>query len=211
MASAQVKRLVVSVGGLLTAGCLAVAAGWAMLSGFHQVPAAEPGPHPGDPHLARAIATRAPVGEPDQLPIDALSIPALKIRATMVAVTITDHDFPVPADPATVGISTTGAPLCAVRGTTLVAGHVASRGVQGALWPLAAVRKGALLHVHCADGSLATYQATGTPTTPLKQDLDPALDTTRGPHRLVVVTCGGPVMANGHYRDNVVAEFTRLR
>lgn len=210
MAGTQVRRLVVSVSGLLAGGCLVGAAGWAMLSGFQQVPAAEPGPHPGDPQLARAIATRAPVAEPDQLPFDALTIPALKIRATMVEVTITDHNFPVPADPATVGISSTGAALCAARGTTLVAGHVFNRGVQGALWPLAAVKKGAKLHVHCPDGSLATYRATGTPTTPEKQDLDPGLDTTGGPHRLIVITCGGPVMANGHYRDNVVAEFTRV-
>lgn len=204
-----VKRLAVRVGGLLTGGCLAGAAAWAMLSGFQQVPAAEPGPHPGDPQLARAIATMATVGEPDQLPTDALSIPALKIQATMIAVTITDHDFPVPADPARVGISTTGAALCAARGTTLVAGHVVNHKVMGALWPLAALRKGVKLFVHCPDGSLATYQATGTPTTPRKQELDPGLDTTSGPHRLIVITCGGPVMADGHYRDNVVAEFTR--
>ena len=40
-----------------------------------------------------------------------------------------------------------------------------------------------------------------------KDELPTDIFNASGERRLVVVTCGGPVMANGHYRDNVIVSF----
>lgn len=213
-------RGVFAAGSLVVAVVLAAFSVWLMVRGGEStvevagpsVVADEPGPLPGDSSVSEAIATLPPVPEPEQLTADSLSIPSLKIQAPIVPVTIANPDavvreVPVPDDPATVGMSTAGAQPCAAEGTTLIVGHVSSHGVRGALWPLAGVTEGTELFVRCPAGDLATYRAVAVPATPTKARLDPGVDTASGPHRLVVVTCGGPVV-KGRYRDNVVAIFT---
>lgn len=193
--------------GMAGVGALAVVGIAAAIIGFlPQIIAAQaiPAPLPGDAGLPTPVAT-ARVAR--TLPADHLSIPALSIEAPLVRVSVDGLKFPVPPDPATIGLSTSGAAVCARQGITLLAGHVSSYGTKGALWPLAAVQKGVRLFIYCPDGKLATYQAISAPEVIAKDELDPDLNTTIGRPRLVLITCGGPVLPSGHYRDNVVASF----
>lgn len=202
----SVFSAVASRRGMAVLGLLAVAGVVLVIVGFRPVvdPAQAPAPLPGDAGLPTPVVTARP---PAGLAGDHLSIPALGVEAQLVPVVVDGLRFPVPSDPATVGISTSGAAACSPHGITLLAGHVSSYGVKGALWPLAAVHRGVELYIHCPDGSLATYRAMSAPEVIDKAELDPGLNTKVGNPRLVVVTCGGPVLPNGHYRDNVVASF----
>ena len=77
------------------------------------------------------------------------------------------------------------------------------------LWGLASLPAGATAQLTCADGTLTHWRlakvwATG------KADLPQDVFRATGRRRLVVVTCGGAVGADGHYASNVVAEFSPL-
>lgn len=205
-----ISRLLTSRWGMAGIGALTI--GGIVVAVLGLLPQADPwqapAPLPGDSALPTPATT---VAAPQKMAADHVAIPALGIEAPLVPVTVSGLRFPVPQDPATVGLSTSGAPACAEHGITLLAGHVSSYGTKGALWPLAAVRRGVELYIHCADGSLATYEAVSTPEVIAKDELDPDLNTSIGNPRLVVITCGGPVLPSGHYRDNVVASFTLKR
>lgn len=203
---------------LATSLALVGAAAWLLMGEMTPLVASaepagqEPAAPPGDPAPVGAVDELSAPTEPEQLPPDTLAIPSLGIRAQIVPVTILNPrsqvpEVPVPEDPASVGISTAGAQPCARQGTTLLVGHVARYRVKGALWPLAGVESGTELFLRCGDGSVATYRAAGPPAVRDKRELDPGINSATGPHRLVVVTCGGPVLPDGHYRDNVVATF----
>lgn len=185
---------------------VAAIAVWAVVQGF--APVNDAGPEPGDAGLGQVVAALPPVTT-DDMPANSLAIPSLRIKAPVINVTLTGNDLPVPPDEHLVGRTTTAAPLCAAQGTTLMAGHVSSYGTKGALYPLAATQPGTELVIACPDGHQVTYVAEAAPVTVHKGEVDPSLNTVDGPARVALITCGGPVMANGHYRDNVVALFTR--
>lgn len=189
---------------------VALLAGWLALPGGRPGADPEPAPLPGEA-VAAVIAEREPISSSrwQETSSDGLTIPELRIDAPLVPASRKGPEVAVPDDPAVLGLSTSGAAPCSEEGTALVVGHVSSRGTKGALWPLVAVRSGTSLEVRCPDGSVGRYRASGSATATPKDRLDPGLDTATGPHRLVVVTCGGPVLPSGHYRDNVIAVFVR--
>ncbi len=90
-------------------------------------------------------------------------------------------------------------------GTVLIAGHVDSAALgPGAFYRLKEAREGDRITVTSRSGARRTYRVVSVRTMP-KPQLPSDIYSTRGPHRLALVTCGGPfIEARGHYRDNVV-------
>jgi hypothetical protein len=111
----------------------------------------------------------------------------------------------IPDDPAQVTLYQDGGNPCGTQGTVLLAGHVASKGVHGALWPLAGIRPNAEAWVTCDDGTPTRWRAVSADITD-KADLPQDLFDVTGEHSLVIVTCGGDV-TDGHYVQNVIAHF----
>lgn len=192
---ARVLAAVVAAGAVTTAGVLI---GWPVGS--------ESAPLPGDEELPAVIAERAPVTDAPPA-ADTIRIPALRIEARVVPTAVRAGQVAVPSDPAVVGLAESGAGLCSEAGTALLVGHVVNGSVRGALWPLAATKPGMLLRVGCADGRTRTYRAAGTAVVVPKGTLPTALATIEGPPGVAIVTCGGPVGADGHYVDNVLVTF----
>ncbi len=171
------------------------------------------GLHPGSPQAAPLPAATfgqaAPASAPGTAPALAprrLSIPSLGIEAPIDDSGLTaSGDLVIPGDPATVGHWTGGAALSAARGTTVLAGHVDVSGDLGALHPLARIGPGALAYTSDASGRVTAWSVTALEVR-RKDDL-PVLPSS-GPRRLVIVTCGGPVLREDGrwtYRDNVLA------
>ena len=98
-----------------------------------------------------------------------------------------------------------GAAPGAKIGTVLIAGHVDSAALgPGAFYRLKEARVGDRITVTSRSGARRTYRVVSIRTMP-KAQLPADVYSTRGPHRLALVTCGGPFNeARGHYRDNVV-------
>jgi hypothetical protein len=90
-------------------------------------------------------------------------------------------------------------------GSTLIAGHVDSAGAgPGAFFRLRDARPGMRIEVATRGGRTVTYRVVSNRSYP-KSRLPASVYSRRGAARLVLVTCGGPFLADeGHYRDNVV-------
>lgn len=140
-------------------------------------------------------------------PPASLTVPSLGVDADVVAVgTSDDGAMEIPRDGATIGWYRWGPEAGAAQGNTVLSGHVSTRaGGPGALAPLAEVQVGDALEVRTASGALLPYRVVSLETitkSVLPVDRIFARD---GPHRLVVVTCGGPFQPElGSFRDNVV-------
>ena len=119
---------------------------------------------------------------------------------------LSDGSLAVPEDPKVVGWWNGGSLAGEPFGSTVIAGHVDSAKYGlGAFAELAGTRRGAILELRTGDRRLR-YRVTAvqkilqarmtTGTDAFRQDL---------PHRLVVITCGGPFdRAKHRYRDNIV-------
>ena len=90
-------------------------------------------------------------------------------------------------------------------GAVLIAGHVDSAtGGAGAFFHLKDAKPGDRVQVPTAGGRTFTYKVVSVKTY-LKAQLPTDVWSTRGPARLVLVTCGGPFdQKTRHYRDNIV-------
>lgn len=136
-----------------------------------------------------------------------LIIPSLSVDAELLPGAIRDRQLVLPSDPSLLTLSSAGADPCTGdSGTVLVSGHVASHGVRGALWPLSTTRPGAVATITCPGSQPSVWRAVKAWESE-KSSLDQTVFDAGGERRLVVITCGGPVMSNGHYRDNVLVEF----
>lgn len=144
-------------------------------------------------------ATAAPVASHPQLRISRLGI-----AAPLDPVGTVGNEVEIPDDPSRVGHWVHGALPDDTAGTVLVTGHVTWNGQRGALWPLASARTGDLVEIDDTVGGSSHWIVTGVTTLPRDAE-HPDLFSTEGNHRLVVVTCGGPIVA-GQYRDLVVVE-----
>lgn len=216
---------------LASAGCLVVAGLWPVpqvppsAPSFVAPAVAEPasGPTAGQTvaHLAGPVLTSAaPVatgavptstgGEeagtppPTRAPTPVgprLVLADLAISAPLREVGVVGPELEIPEDPLEVGIWRDGAKPGDPAGTVLVTGHVSWAGERGALWHLAGAEPGHGIELVSPDGDTSRWRVAAVER--LRRDADhPELFTTSGPHRLVVVTCGGPVV-DGHYRDLV--------
>ena len=111
--------------------------------------------------------------------------------------------FPWPGDAA--AYAEAGAAPGARSGTVLIAGHVDSKAQgPGAFFRLKDARVGDRITVTSRSGATRTFRVVSVRTMP-KPQLPTDIYSTKGRHRLALVTCGGPFNeAIGHYRDNVV-------
>ena len=162
------------------------------------------------------VSAAAPQGSASAEPVARmeplrLAIPSLGVEAPIEDRPVTrGGDLVIPGDPQVVGRWDGGAALDSRDGTTLLAGHVDIRGDLGALHRLASVEPGAEVRTSDARGRVTRWAVTGLDVR-RKENL-PAFSAT-GHRRLVLVTCGGPVLRSGHgwtYRDNVIVTATPL-
>jgi hypothetical protein len=142
-----------------------------------------------------------------------LLIPSLSVYAPLVPGGITasggGRTLQIPDDPGRLTLFDEGAAVCDRAGTVLVAGHVSSHGVHGALWPLSRIAPRAAVYLTCTDGSVVEWEVVAVHVNP-KADLPQDIFTSTGTVRAEIITCGGPVMPDGHYRDNVRVELARV-
>jgi hypothetical protein len=133
-----------------------------------------------------------------------LVIPSVGVSARWVIERLDGTQLGVPADVDLTGLWAGGGPISGVRGTVLIDGHVNYVGQgDGALYPLARVKPGALIATSTRSGITVWWRAVHV-VSMLKQALPQGIFTNSGPRRLVIVTCGGLLEADGHYDDNVV-------
>lgn len=145
-----------------------------------------------------------------------LFIPSLDIYAPLEPHGLGSHQWDgeqrvalvVPSDPGTLTLYDGGGQPCGpLQGTVLIAGHVASGGVRGALWPLSRIGAGAAAYVSCNDGTVTVWKQVGGIILDDKDTQPQDVFAASGPRRLVVETCGGPVRPDGFYAQNVIVLF----
>lgn len=148
---------------------------------------------------------------PENMGANHLFIPSVDptkvIYASLEANPVSHGDLVIPGDPGILTLHDAGGQPCGSQGTVLIAGHVANRGMKGALYPLSTVAPGSPVYITCADGTLTRWAAT-TAVRNKKSDLPEDVFDATGPRRAVIVTCGGRLMSNGHYEDNVRLTLT---
>jgi hypothetical protein len=207
LASSPVHRRTL---GRLLLGALTALGVWLVVLGLTPKPpmdaplptpfVAEHGPVQGTVDPARSVTV-------SDLPASYVWIPSLSVYAPTLPGSIVSSDagrsLQMPSDPAVVTWHREGSSPCATKGTVLIAGHVSSYGVKGALYPLSQVRPNAAAYLTCADGTVTRWQVSAVTISP-KSELPQDIFTREGRLRVVIVTCGGSVLPDGHYRDNVL-------
>lgn len=182
--------------------CLLLAGTWNLwFPSPAPLPAAEGRPSPSVPTSSTqqsALGQGDPTGVPEQ---PRLILSGIDVTAALEPVAVVDDQLELPEDPARVGYWAEGAGPKDAAGTVLLSGHVKWEGRQGALWALASSAPGDPVVLHWADGSTSEWVVSTTSSRPRTADTTD-LFTRQGPHRLVLVTCGGPLV-EGHYRDLV--------
>ncbi|ONI74062.1 hypothetical protein BWI15_11855 [Kribbella sp. ALI-6-A] len=160
-----------------------------------RAPRQQPPSRPPAPHRPQNSARQFPTH---------LSIPSLDADAPVVPTAVSrDHRLLLP-DPSRLGWWAGGATPGANSGTTVLAGHVDTPdGDQGALYALSAIRPDAKVLVRTPTG-VRTYRVIALRTYP-RQHLPPEVFRRDGPHRLVLITCGGTYSPTTGYARNVVA------
>lgn len=110
----------------------------------------------------------------------------------------------IPEDPSQVGWWAAGAMPGQTHGTVVLAGHMDGRSHGGAMSVLLQVRGGDTVQLEDRRGGAHEYRILARSTAP-RDSVDPALFTTQGPHRLVLITCGGTYDERaGQYTENIV-------
>jgi len=119
---------------------------------------------------------------------------------------VTIGELVLPSDPARLTLFKDGAACTGTEGTLLISGHVKNNGARGALYSLSAVPAGSIAYVRCADGTTTAWKQVEEQVTE-KLSIPQGIYSAKGPRRLVVVTCGGSVGADGHYNSNIIQYF----
>ena len=92
----------------------------------------------------------------------------------------------------------------------MLVGHNQHGGKKGAFWSLQDLKPGAVAHVGCGDGVVASWRLTAS-AVGLQTNLEaaaPHMWDTTGPRRMVLVTCTRDLDASGHSYKNLVLTFT---
>lgn len=131
-----------------------------------------------------------------------LTVPSIGVSAAIIPAGVrTDGSLMLPP-PDQIGWWIGGAEAGATRGNTVLAGHVdAADGSHGAFYNLSALQSGAKVALTTTSGTL-TYRVVALRTYS-RLELPPSLFARTGPHRLILVTCGGPY-EDGYTRNLVV-------
>lgn len=165
---------------------------------------------PRPPVVARGAVPPplAPVAEGELMEPNTLALGGIGVAAPIVDASVINGVLTPPSLVSMVGIWLDGAALDAAEGTTLLAGHVNLVGQgNGALFNLALMKPGDLVHTSDAQGRMTAWRVTAVVDRPKADGIEESvLDGPVGPRRLAVVTCGGDLTyANGvgNYEDNV--------
>lgn len=143
---------------------------------------------------------------PEQMEPGHLFIPSLAVYAPVEDTGVTAGQLVLPEGTHRLARATTSPGLDSPHGSTLIAGHVSVGGRPGALHPIGMAPPGARIYVTTDDGRLTSWRATDLLAVD-KGALPPVVWDTDGPRRLVLVTCGGPVVnwpTGRAHRDNVI-------
>jgi Sortase domain len=153
------------------------------------------------PRASRTVSAPIPPAAPT-----VVTIPVLGVQALVQPVGTSNAELDVPPDPAQVGWWTGSARVGATKGTVVIDGHVDSAATgPGALFRLQDLHASDQIVIATTIGQRQTYLVTGRRVYVKANGLPPELFTTTGPHRLVLITCGGPFdPTTGGYLDNVV-------
>jgi hypothetical protein len=135
-----------------------------------------------------------------------LFIPSLGVYARVETITISGGDLEIPGNPRRVGRWSGGQAMTGGdQGTTLLTGHVETAdGRVGALYHLADISAGARIWTSNAQGDRQEWAVTVL-RTEARHSSHADLFASGGSRRLVVTTCGGPLVG-GHYTRTVVVE-----
>ena len=149
----------------------------------------------------------AAVGSVASVPPNRLYIPSLAVYAPIDVAWASGGELQLPEDASRVARYESSPGLAADAGTTILAGHVTNTPQIGALFPLATIRRGALVYTTDPHDRLRTWRVTSI-SAPLKANLPRGIFTSSGPRRLAIVTCGGTVTWNANgtrsYPRNVI-------
>jgi LPXTG-site transpeptidase (sortase) family protein len=207
---ARVSAVIFAV--LALAGVAAIAAG---IFGVGQTPTYQEAPVVAVPYSITDPDTYTGPHAVAPLPPDTLAVPSLNITAPITESSVDAQNTLQLPSPDKAGWYKGTVPAGALNGSTVIAGHVNFRdGSPGALGDLAEISKGAPIQVTDHTGAVHTYKAVSARTL-LKTALPEELFTTTGPHQLVLITCGGPIVATGNgtpgYTHNTVITATPIR
>lgn len=150
------------------------------------------------------------------LPPSTLSLGRIGVTMPIGVSTTPGGILTPPEDVSTVGIWLGGSDLGAAKGTTLLAGHVNLIGQgQGALFNLALMQPGDVIHTADASGAVTGWQVTNVVGRPKSAGVDESVfEGDAGPRRLAVITCGGELDFTdgyGDYQDNTYLYAVPLR
>jgi len=174
------------------------------------VPAPAPPPEPVVP--AAAAPTTRPAEPATPLPRKVaaprrLSVPALGVDTTIYQVGLDRRrNVQIPEDIRTVGWYKLGVPPGVNRGNAVIVGHRdATGGRRGAFYYLGTLKPGQVVSVRTSAKETLRYRIDSVKSLRkqgLPYDKYFAVD---GPHRLVLISCGGYYdRNNGGYQDNVI-------
>jgi sortase (surface protein transpeptidase) len=194
--------------GLIVACAAAAGLTWASQSGRPATPLGH-APFVPVPRGRWAAVPVAHAGQRVAVP-ESLDIPAIGVRTRLVRLGLTKAGtLQVPSSTAVAGWYV-GSPRPGAVGAAVIAGHVDSYLGPGVFFRLRALRRGDLVYVRRADGSLAVFRVTAVhiflkTRFPTSQVYDPVPNS-----QLRLITCGGTFdPATGHYLSNVIV-FGRL-
>lgn len=143
-----------------------------------------------------------------------VSIPALRMRAKLDTVGTRKGSMVIPTNVARGGWLRQSALPGERVGSTVIAGHVSDRRDRpGAFGKLTKARKGQVVTVRAADGSVQRYRITRVFTQPRAKGFSGSTVSTTTSHRLTLVTCTGRVRyrnGNFHYTKNLVVIATPI-
>lgn len=161
------------------------------------------------PAKAPAPTSTAPKATTPAVAANHLVVPSLGINASFSANGVVKGALVIPENPALLTRYSGGAAPCASAGTVLIAGHVSNNGKKGALYSLTSLKVGATAYLGCGNGQTSTWQMSSSYVA--NQDaLTWDLFTSAGPNRLVLITCTGPLGADGMYHQNLVVILKRV-
>ena len=191
---------------LLVLAIALVTTGVALLTYGPSVRGGAPAPLP--PARPVVDAKQPEITPPRPVPSNTLSIPSLEITTPLVVEPVVYHSLQIPGDVHIVGLWDGGGQLDGTSGTVLLAGHVNHAGQgEGALWNLAGIHINAPVYTSGPSGQLTTWKVDQVIAVP-KDRLPQSIFTATGQRRLVIVTCGGTLLSDGHYADNVIVLAT---
>lgn len=165
--------------------------------------ATQPSIEPGSASTPPAETADAPI--PAGVPI-AVRLPRLGVRAPVDPVGTTDGELQVPEDGNRLGWWTGSVVAGSPSGSTVVDGHIDTPQGRGVFYHLKDIRADDLVVVTVAGGATVTYRVTERRTYAKAGGLPAEVfGDAHGPHRLVLITCGGTYdVAAATYDDNVV-------